>query len=195
MTATALPRERYYLEIQSRRAQLNIQSPRPSMEISRTKPEFTVTKKRPTFKVANRSQLNAESGLANPVQLSRQFAQKGRQEGHEAIGLRSQEGDYLMNIHKGGSIAGMAKQRLQKKMPETNVGLMPQSRPQIEWDLGELSIDWSDPKLTIDWNVSRPQLSVTPHVVEINWRAEQLEPVISKRPLMPVVGNYLDSMI
>ena len=59
---------------------------------------------------------------------------------------------------------------LRKK--EMNIGLMPKSLPEVEWEKGSLKINWSKHSIVIDWDGDyMPKVTLDPkHSIEVYLR-------------------------
>ena len=150
--------------IRSAHASMNITHPRKTMRIREETPRMQIETTLPTFRV-NRRKLNAEMNLYGPVELTKRHRDKGKQTVMSGIRRAGQEGDFLGDIRiRGQKIGQLAKNNamaaaMRKK--EFNIGLMPQSRPEITWDTGSVNINWTRHSLVIDWDGDyMPQLTV-----------------------------------
>ena len=57
---------------------------------------------------------------------------------------------------------------MQQDIPVVDVASMPSSSPEVEWEPGSIEIEWVPATLEMHWEGEvRPEVSVTPHTVEI----------------------------
>lgn len=134
-------------------AQMHITTPRMEMEITSDDAEFEVESRGPTFKI-NRKKINEESGLLRPLTLSRDIAGTAKRKAMGGTAESVQDGDHLKKTElPGNRVAQLSKQKtLRSSTPkDVNIGLMPKSSPEIEWDPGYVHINWSGHKIKIEF--------------------------------------------
>ena len=162
--------------VKSTPAKMNISMPRMQMRIKTESAKMEVDRKAPTFKV-NRKKINNESGLKAPLEQAKVFRNKGRQAALSGARQNKDDGNFLAN-HKisGDRVPKLAKNKAMSRLakPETNIGLIPQSSPEVNWDKGYMRINWSKHSVIIDWEGEyMPQLEVDPrYSVEVFLRTE-----------------------
>lgn len=173
MGSLSINNYRSTLEIRTTNSKIQIRTPKPKFRIKRTPPQMTVIRRMPTFKV-NYQKVRAESGLGGPEAMRQEMYSRAHSKTMDAIANIAQTGDYLMRIeHSDGTdmIAQVAFNNMQAAIPEINIGSMPQSLPEVEWDHGEFKIVWSEGSFELEWDTDfRPDISFTPHSVEIKIR-------------------------
>lgn len=154
--------------IKTTKAQVQITSHRPKMKIKAPVPNFTVEHKQPAFKV-DWQRVRSESGLPGPIAKSKQLAGEAKQQALQYTGQLAQDGNYLSRTDLGGNrVAELEAERSLDKIPEINLGSMPQSLPNIEWEPGYINISWSNTQMQVEWDTEyMPTFSVEPHSVEI----------------------------
>ncbi|MCL2078468.1 MAG: DUF6470 family protein [Oscillospiraceae bacterium] len=179
-------------------AKLNIKMPRGQLTIKTEAPQMKIERKAASFKI-NRQKQNNESGLKGPLELAKTFRNKGRQKALQGVGQNKDDGNFLANTAiKGDKIpklaAGKAKARLGPR--EFNIGLMPQSSPEIQWDKGYMRINWSKHSVVIDYSGEyMPDLTVDPkYSVEVFLRTEPYFRVMVEEAVEST-GKYVDSAI
>jgi len=186
--------------VQSTPAQLNISRPRMQMKITNEAPQMEIDKKAPTFKM-NRKKINSESGLKGPSELARNFRDSGRAAALRGTKTAGDEGDFIGETRRGGDRISMLSRNKAlanaTRKAEVNIGLMPQSSPEVVWDMGHLRINWSKHSILIDWDGEyMPQVTIDPkHSIEVFLRTEPYFRVIVENydPNMP--GRYVDEAI
>jgi len=187
--------------VNSIQAKMNITTPRMRMSISTETPQMEIDKKAPTFTI-NRKRINAESGLKSSQELSRSFRERGKAGAMRAARTARQDGNFLGETRNPGDRVGqLARNKamaavMRKK--DFNIGLMPRSSPEVEWDRGHMRINWSKHSIVIDWDGEyMPQMTIDPkYSIEVFLRTEpyfriMVEEVID--PNMP--GVYVDEAI
>ena len=187
--------------IKSTRAKMNISIPKSQISIKNVRSQLQIDRKAPSFKV-NQKKIRNESGLKDPAELSRIFRNKGRQAALRGARQNKDDGNFLANPKIPGdkSVPRLAKSKAMSRLqkPETNIGLMPQSSPEVVWDKGYMRINWSKHSVVIDWDGEyMPQVTIDPkYSIEIFLRTEpyfriMVEDVID--PNRP--GMYVDQAI
>ena len=182
-------------------AQMRIELQRPQMRIKTEMPQMEIERKNPTFKV-NRKKINSESGLKSTPELSRVYRDKGRAGALRGARVAAQDGNFLGDVKRSGDrVAKLARSKtmsaaLRKK--EANLGLMPQSPPEVVWDRGHMRINWSKHSIVIDWDGEyMPKVTIDPkHSIEVYLRTAPYFRVLVEEgedPSMP--GRLVDQAI
>ena len=161
----------------SSRAGMNITHNRRTMRLREETPQVQIETSTPKFSV-NRRKINAEMNLYGPVELTKKHRDKGKQTVLSGIRRAGQEGDFLGDARRPGQQIGQLARNnamaaaMRKK--DFNIGLMPQSMPEMTWDTGSVNINWTRHSLVIDWDGDyMPQLTVDiKFPVDIHLRAE-----------------------
>jgi hypothetical protein len=179
-------------------AKLNISMPRGQMSITNVRPQMHIERQAPSFRVNKRKQ-NNESGLKGPLELAKTFRNKGRQSALRGAAKFKEDGNFLAN-HKipGDKVPSLAKKRATERLgpKNVNIGLIPQTSPEVTWDKGYMRINWSKHSIAIDWHGDyMPDMTVDPkHSVEVFLRTQpyfrvMVEEVFDSR------GRYIDHAI
>ncbi|MDR2599760.1 MAG: DUF6470 family protein [Oscillospiraceae bacterium] len=180
-------------------ARLNISLPRKNISIKSERPKMSIDKKAPTFKV-NRQKINNESGLKSTGELAKTFRNKGRQAALQAAATAKNDGNFLANpkLPADKAIPQLAKNKTMARLgtKEYNIGLMPQSSPEVTWDKGHMRINWSKHSVVIDFSGDyMPDMSVDPkHSVEVFLREQPYFRVMVEE-MIPNAGRYIDHAI
>ena len=161
--------------IQNVPAQMKIEQQRLKMHIKTEQAQMEIEHKNPSFKI-NRKKINSESGLKSTPELSKDYRDKGRSGALRGARTAVQDGNFLGDVKRhGDKVGSLAHQKtmsavLRKK--QTNVGLMPKSMPEIEWERGSLNINWSKNSIVIDWDGEyMPKVTLDPkYSVEVYMR-------------------------
>lgn len=168
---------RPHLEINSTRARIDITNRVRRFSAKRVAPKMNVEQKAASFKV-DWSSVWAQSGRRSPSQLSNYMVQNSRAKVEQAISRIVSNGDYVKHVEAyrgsaGNPIGELAWQNyMEDTSVETNVGLMPETSPNIEWDPGYIHINWTTGEVQIEWDDNfRPDIEFTPHSVEIRLSA------------------------
>ena len=150
---------------------------RMTMRVSNQAPQMQLESSIPKFRV-NRRKLNSEMNVHSPID----FTKKHRDMGQNAVmrGIRDagSDGDFLGDARRSGQQIGqLARSKsmssaLRKR--DFNIGLMPQSGAELNWEKGYVNINWSDHSVVIDWDGDyMPQVTLEPrHSVESYLRTE-----------------------
>jgi len=171
------------------------------MRISSETPQMQIERKAPTFKV-NRRKINAESGLKAPLDLAKDYRDKGKAGAARGTRTAVDDGNFLGETRrKGDRVGQLARKKTMSailRKQQMNIGLMPKSRPEVTWDKGSMSINWSKHSIVIDWDGEyMPQLTVDPrHSIEVFVRTEPYFRVSVEEVLDPNrPGRYIDQAI
>jgi len=186
--------------VRSTPAKMNITLPRPQMRISTERPQMQIDRKAATFKV-NRRKISNESGLKAPLELAKTFRNKGKQGALRGTGGAVDDGNFLSN-HKvaGDKVPKLAKSKAMAALrkQDYNIGLMPQSSPEVTWDKGHMRINWSKHSVVIDFaGEYMPELSVDPkYSVEVFLRTQPYFRVMVEEAMdSGAPGRYVDQAI
>lgn len=135
-------------------AKLNINIPRGQLTIKNVRSQLNVDTQMPRFKV-NSTKINSEMGLKPPLELTKGFRDKGRQTALQAAGTAKNDGNFLAN-HKvqGDKIPQLARNKSMSRLgpKQYNVGLMPKSPAELQWEKGYVRMDWTKHNVIIDYN-------------------------------------------
>jgi hypothetical protein len=160
-----------------------------------------IDRKAPTFKI-NRRKINAESGLKGPTDLTMTFRDAGRAAALTGARTAKEDGNFLGNLQNPGDrVAKLAHAKAMQKVAkrkQTNLGLMPKSLPEVEWDKGYMRVNWSKHQIVIDWDGEYlPQVSLEPrHSVEIYLRTKPYFRVMVEEGDVPsATGNHVDQAV
>jgi len=186
--------------VRSTPARLNINLPKPRMSIHTETSKLQVDSAAPSFRV-NRQKINNESGMQSPLEFAKAFRNKGRSAALRGAGQNKDDGNFLANYKiPGDKIPRLAKNKAMSRLqqPDINIGLMPQSSPEVTWDKGHMRINWSKHSVVVDWDGDyMPQLTLEPkYSVEVFMRTEPyfritVEELIDSSPR----GRYVDSAV
>ena len=182
-------------------AGLKITRPQMNMKITSESPHMEIERNNPTFKV-NRRKINSESGLKPPLELSHEYRDRGRAGAFRGIKTAVEDGNFLGDHKiKGDKVGLLAQKKTMSailKKRQYNIGLIPKTRPEIEWEKGSMKINWSKHSLVIDWDGDyMPQLTVDPkYSIEVFLRKEPYFRVTVEEVLDPDrAGRFVDEAI
>ena len=182
-------------------AKMRINTPRMQMRIRSEIPQMEIERQAPRFRV-NRKKINSESGLKSPMDFTHAFRDEGRAAALRGAGTAKDDGNFLGEIRRRGDKVGqLARSKAMSavmRKQQINIGLMPKSSPEVEWDEGYLQINWSKHSLVIDWDGEfMPQLTIDPkYSLEIYLRTEPYFRIVIEEvtdPNMP--GRLVDQAI
>lgn len=173
------------ISVSSSRPTLDITSTRAIMEIKntvrrhftskRTPPQMQVNRTSPRMRV-NWTDVWAKRGMRKPRQQSQHLNQQSYQKVHQSIQKAVQDGNFMgaleqyydSDTNRVGQL--QLQEVIQGDIPDLNVA-PPNPLPEVEWEKGSLTIEWTPGDLELVWEEDfRPQVTVTPHSVEIRLR-------------------------
>lgn len=146
-------------EIEQPRATLNIQQPAAILEMSTVKPKLTLDT------TENRADIDMKSARRRISEN----AQYGIQKANEGIVRRAQQGQQLMKIENGATVADIVKQNSDRPMGVPQVKFIgDRSKVQIDFTTGSLDINVQIQKPIIDAQANKPIHNYTPGSVSID---------------------------
>lgn len=130
-------------------ARLQINSPSPNFELNQSRSQLEINRRDASF-TYDRQRLDNERGLASIRDVSRNFAGEGRQAAMRATARYSQEGDRQAKV-PGDQIPGISRSRSMSRLGprEINIGLMPRSPPNLNWDTGGVDINFTRHNISV----------------------------------------------
>jgi len=170
-------------------AQMRITNPRRKMRVTYESPEMQIENKMPSFKI-NMKKINSEIGLKPPKEFTAHGAAKGREGSMRGARKALEDGNFLGDIrnYPGDKIGQLARNRAMERLgtKQINVGLMPESSPEVTWERGHMRMSWSKHSLVIDWEGDyMPEVSVDPPY--------SVEVYLSKKPYFRVLVEEGDA--
>ena len=153
-------------------ATLRINSNRLRMRVTQGSPDMQIDNEMPRFRI-NRARLNAEMGLSNPSDFSRQRVEDGREGARRGTQRAVETGNFLGNVRDlTNGVPRLARMRTMQAIRENTsfeLGHMPRSMPEFQWDNNQMRVNWSNATLIIDWEGDHmPTIQVdSPHSVEV----------------------------
>ena len=188
------------IAVKSTPASMRISKPQLKMKITSEIPKFEAHQQVPRFKM-NWKKVRSESGIKSQGEMSKAYREAGRQAALQGAKQAASDGNFLgnMRIH-GDRVAMLAKNKALSDIQEKrqiNVGLMPKSSPQVEWDKGSMRVSWSTHSLVIDWEGDyMPQVTVDPpHSVEVYLRTKPYVKVMVEDTAPPSNSMHVDAAI
>lgn len=167
------------LDITSNKAQLQIkQTVRRHFTAKRTPPQMKVERSSPRMKVNWKKVWNDRGTNRSPEYFRKHLVQQGYQKVQGYIQKTSQDGEFMaaleeyygQDINRIGQLA--YRDAIHADIPEIQVAA-PIESPEVEWEKGSMTIEWIPGDLEIVWEEDfRPQITVTPHSVEIRLRGK-----------------------
>ncbi|MCL1828369.1 MAG: DUF6470 family protein [Oscillospiraceae bacterium] len=141
------------LGIEITQAQMRITTPKPQMQVINEPPEMTVKTHTPKFKL-NWKKVRSESGMKPPLDLARSIGSTGMQKADDGTKQTVQDGDFLKKTEIGGNrIAQLSRRKtIETAQKEINIGLMPKTSPEVEWEPGFVDVVWSRGNFKIEWS-------------------------------------------
>ena len=182
-------------------AKMKITSPRMQMKITTEHPQMEIDRKAPSFRI-NRKKINNESGLKPPSEFTKQYRDDGISTALKYVKTVGKDGDFLGDTRiQGSRIAKLSRSKSMAsatRKKQLDLGLMPKSSPDVEWDKGHMNINWSKHSIVIDWDGEyMPQLKIDPkHSIEVYLREEPHFRVTVEDMIAPnSPGRYVDRAI
>jgi len=187
--------------VRSTPARMHISMPRGQMRISTETPQMNIDRKAPSFRI-NRQKINNESGLKGPLELAKTFRNKGRAAALRGAATFKNDGNFIANPNIPGdkSIPLLAKNKMNRVMskPEYNVGLMPASSPEINWEKGHMNVSWSKHSVRIDYDGdSLAEVTIDPkHSIEVYLRTRPSFRVTVEAILTDeIIGRFINQVV
>lgn len=145
-------------DIQQPKATLSIEQPAAILEMSTTRPQLSL----------DTTENRADIDMKSVFRRSAENAQYGMQKALEGTGRRAQEGQQLMKIENGASIADIVKQNTERPMADLQVKFVG-NRLKIKTDItaGSLNINVTPQKPKIDAQINKPIHNYTPGKVDV----------------------------
>lgn len=134
-------------EIEQPKATLNIEQPAAILEMSTTRPQLSL----------DTTENRADLDLKSPLRRGKENGQYGMQQALQGASRRASEGQQLMKIENGASIADISKQNTDR--PQADLGIrFIGDRLKIQTDIspGSLNINVTPQKAKIDAQVNKP---------------------------------------
>ena len=182
-------------------AQVHIERPHMQMKITTESPHMEIDSQAPSFRI-NRKKINSESGLKAPVELARVFRDNGRAGALRGAKTAKEDGNFLGDLRKPGDrVAKLARTKTMSEImrkKQSNIGLMPKSIPEVEWERGYMRINWSKHSIVIDWDGEyMPKLTVDPkYSIEVFLRTEPYFRIMVEEVVDPnTPGRIVDRAI
>lgn len=159
-------------EIEQPKATQSIEQPAAILEMSTTRPQLSL----------DTTENRADIDLKSVFRRSAENAQYGMQSALEGAGRRASEGQQLMNIQNGASIADIVKQNTDRPKADINVRFVgDRTKLQMSFSEGTLNINATPQKAIIDAQINRPIHNYTPgkvsgvieqyNSIQIDWKA------------------------
>lgn len=154
------------VEIVVTHAKINISSQPASFNLTRDRGSLSIEHSYPKLHIdssAARSSMN----LKNPLELTRDFAQRGVQAAQEATARTAEQRHALIATQNKGSepICDFARDRL-RQTADLIPAAIPSVPSQISWEPQQLKIQYEKDRLNFDWRMNRPKIDFVPGKVE-----------------------------
>ncbi|MEK4023901.1 DUF6470 family protein [Sporosarcina sp. FSL W7-1283] len=134
-------------EIEQPKATLNIEQPAAILEMSTTRPQLSL----------DTTENRADIDLKSILRRSAENAQYGMQQALEGAGRRAQEGQQLMKIENGASLADVIKQNTDRPQADINVRFVgDRTKLQMSISPGSLDTNVRTQKPIVDAQINRP---------------------------------------
>lgn len=134
-------------ELEQPKAKMNLQQPAAILEISTTRPQLSL----------DTTEVRADLDLKSPLRRGAENGQYGMKQALEGTGRRASEGQQLMKIENGTSIADIVKQNTDR--PQADLGIrFVSDRTKIQSDIqpGSLDINTTPQKVVNDVQINKP---------------------------------------
>ena len=104
-------------------------------------------------------------GFKNNVDLSKDYAQKGKEGQQKGVSRIVSEGNQMANAFVNGNdkiISQLAFQNFSGKTVETIMAFIPGEKPDISWKGGNLDISYKPEKLRANWEIEKNKYKYIP---------------------------------
>lgn len=202
MKVLSISTSRPTLDITSTRAQLQIKNTvRRRFTAKRTPPSMNVSHVNPKMTV-NWKQAWANRGVRSPEHHRKYQNDISRQKVYESIAKTNSDAAFMgavedyayTDVNRVGQLA--MQDMLYDNIPDINIA-QPNPMPDVTWDKGSLSIEWTPGDLEIVWDDDfRPQLTVTPHSVEIRLNGhKEVRVTVNENGVSSASGKNVDKKV
>ena len=154
------------IEMKTTNAKLEYARGTVEMEISRDKGGLNI-KSRPIR--VNIDTFEARNSITPTLARSlEQGAQKGQQAAYQATATYAQQGKLMMETKLGEEvITKFSRESLMKNVKDVGLTFLPNTGPEITWDVGEMNIRYEMDKLNFDWKFGEGDFKFTPGDIEL----------------------------
>ena len=189
------------LGVRATPGKMQITTPHPKMTIKNETPHMEIERQNPSFRI-NRKKINSQIGLRPPDELTKQFRDSGRQGALKGTKNAVDDGEFLGDLKQPGArVPRLARSKAMNaviKKRQSNIGLMPKDKAEVEWDRGYMRINWSKHSVVIDWEGEyMPQLKVDPpYSIEVFLRTKPYFRIVveeGESPMYP--GSRVDERV
>lgn len=152
-------------------AVLSVSQPSAELQIRTTPAQLNATTRQAQV-VIDQSRCFSEAGLKSCLELTDEFAQRGRQAAIEATAQIVAEGNRKANIRsKADAVGDIAASKVFRAPDEYNITLMPKSRPKIDF-VGGISFNPRPGRVDINFITNPVKFSITAPSINFYWRQE-----------------------
>lgn len=156
------------IEIVVTHAKVNISSQAASFNLNRQRGNLSIQHSYPKLHIdssAARSSMN----LKSPVELTRDFAQRGVQAAQDATEQAMQmRRAFLATQNKNSNpVRDFARLRIQHTA-ELTPAAIPSVPSQISWEPQQLRMQYQKDQLDFEWRMNRPEIECTPASIEFH---------------------------
>ena len=152
-------------EFKINKASYEIANVNASFEMKRDKGGLQM-KMRPTKLNIDTVEARYSAGIKSVMRAVEDYAKKGVQAAYEATATYAKEGNLMLDINiMDNPIPEIAMRKIISEF-NFNLGFIPETGPDISWDIGGISMNFEMDKLNFDWNIERPQINFIPGSIE-----------------------------
>lgn len=152
-------------------AVLSVSQPPAELQISTEPAQLNATTRQAQV-VIDQRQCFSEAGLKGFLELTDEFAQRGRQAALEAIAQTVAEGNRKANIKvKADAVGEIAASKVFWAPDEFNITLMPKSRPKIDF-VGGISFNPRPGEVNINFTANSVEFSATAPSISFYWKQQ-----------------------
>lgn len=152
-------------ELKVNNARYEIATTDATFEMTRDKGGLQM-RMRPTRLNIDTVEARYSAGIKSAARSVEDFAEKGVQAAYEATANYAREGNLMLDVSiMDNPIPEIA---MRKFFSDVNfkLGFIPETGPDISWDIGGVSMNFEMDKLDFDWNIERPKIEFIPGSVE-----------------------------
>lgn len=153
------------IEFKINRARYEIANASATFELKRDKGGLQMEMK-PTRLNIDTVEARYSAGIKSAMRSVEDFAKNGVHAAYEATATYARDGNLMLDINiKDNPIAEIAMKKFFSDV-EFNLGFIPNTGPDISWDIGGISMNFEMDKLDFDWNIERPVINFIPGNIE-----------------------------
>lgn len=171
------------IEFKVNNAKYEIENTKATYDLTRTKGGLRL-KTKPTKLKIDTIEARYSAGIKSAMRSVEDYAKKGIKAAYEATANYAREGNQMLDVNMIDN--PIPKIAMQKFLSEVNfnLGFIPQTGPDISWEIGGVSMNYEKDKLDFNWHIERPI---------INYILGSVEFIVTEYPKVEI--NYIGTPI